>query len=56
MPLWVYECKECLSKIERLERGKRRRPNPYCHLCGKKMKWVKYPGSNFELKGNGWSK
>ena len=54
--IWVYECKECLSKIERLERGKRRRPNPVCHLCGKKMKWVKYPGTDFQLKGGGWSK
>ena len=29
------------TKIERLERGKRRRPNPKCHLCGKKMELVK---------------
>ena len=54
--IWVYNCKECLTKIERLERGKRRRPNPKCHLCGKKMEWVKCPGSNFELIGKGWSK
>jgi len=67
MSLWVYECQTCTYidedteeelpiKVERLTRGKRRRPNPLCHVCGKKMKWIKYPGANFELKGGGWSK
>ena len=56
MSLWIYICKDCYSKIERLERGKRRRPNPLCHLCGKKMEWVRYPGGDFQLKGDGWSK
>ena len=56
MPLWIYECEECGTKVERLIRGKKRRPNPICQECRKKMKWIKYPGSDFQLKGKGWSK
>lgn len=56
MPIWVYECKDCGTKVERFDRVKKRKPNPLCHECGKKMKWVKYPGHSFELKGEGWTK
>ena len=56
MPLMIFICDECNTKVERIQRHKRRRINPLCHICGKKMKWIKFPGSNFELKGGGWTK
>ena len=58
MPIFVYTCEHCGTKIERPQRAKKRMPNPLCPMenCRKKMKWVRYPGSNFELKGGGWSK
>jgi putative FmdB family regulatory protein len=56
MPIYVYECKQCDTKVERPQKYKQKKPNPLCHICGKKMKWVKYPGCDFELKGGGWTK
>lgn len=57
MPLLVYECPECGAKVERLKlRREKVGRVPKCHVCGEKMKRVKYPGCNFELKGEGWTK
>jgi predicted nucleic acid-binding Zn ribbon protein len=59
MPIFVYECKKCDIKVEQpcLGRGnKKKRLNPICPECNKKMKWIKYPGHSIEFKGEGWTK
>lgn len=57
MPILVWTCKDCNTKVERLVYRKQKKTmTPRCHICGKKMQKVKYPGHSFELKGDGWTK
>jgi putative FmdB family regulatory protein len=54
MPIMVYICKNCGTKVEYL-RFKRQKAdkNPYCHECNKKMTKVMYP-ANLRFEGGGW--
>jgi predicted nucleic acid-binding Zn ribbon protein len=57
VPLLVYECRDCNTKVERLKLKREKVGRvPDCHVCGKKMKKVKFPGHAVQFLGDGWSK
>ena len=42
MPIYVWICKECGAKVEKLVLKRDRvGKNPYCHECGNKMTKVR---------------
>tara|TARA_Y100001937_G_scaffold64448_2_gene88164 strand:- start:10770 stop:10949 length:180 start_codon:yes stop_codon:yes gene_type:complete len=53
MPLYVYECKECKTKVEMLQAFND--PKPDCNKCSSSMK-KKIVATNFSLKGSGWAR
>jgi predicted nucleic acid-binding Zn ribbon protein len=55
MPIMVYICLDCTTKVERL-RFKRENvgKNPYCHECNKRMIRVIHP-ANLRFEGGGWT-
>lgn len=54
MPIYVWICKECGAKVEKLvlKRDKVGK-NPYCHECGNKMTKVLGP-AGLRFNGDGW--
>jgi putative FmdB family regulatory protein len=55
MPIYVYVCKDCDTKVERPQKHKKRHLAPLCQICGKKMKIQLQPAS-LVFKGGGWTK
>lgn len=55
MPIYVYECLECKSEVEEIQKMSDP-PLEDCPKCGKKKVLEKKMGkSNFQLKGGGWA-
>ena len=55
MPIYVWICKPCTTRVERY-RAKRENmgPAPLCHVCGEKMSRVLNPPA-LRFEGGGWT-
>jgi putative FmdB family regulatory protein len=56
MPIYLYECKECSTEVEEIQKMDAD-PPVECEACGKKGTLEKkMAASSFVLVGSGWAK